>query len=307
MLDLGRLRALHAVATHGSVHAAALALGYTPSAVSQQLAKLERETGTVLLERRGRGVALTDAAEGLASTAKQVLALVEQAEVRLEEQRGRPVGRLDLATFATASRGLLPRPLAWLAREYPDLDIRVSELDPHLAVELVARGELDLAVVHDWENTPLAMPEGLAKADIGVDVADVLLHREHPLAARAELNPLELAGARWITQPPGSICHDWLVRTLRGSGVEPVFAHQVTEYQSQLALAAQGLGVCLLPRLGRGPVPEQLVVRRLTPAPTRRLFAVWRQQASRRPAISVTVAALREHWAERDTAPAPKG
>ncbi|MGW0516915.1 LysR family transcriptional regulator [Crossiella sp. NPDC003009] len=307
MLDLGRLRALHAVAVHGSVNAAAAALGYTPSAVSQQLAKLERETGTVLLERRGRGIALTDAAEDLAGTAKQVLALVEQAEVRLEEQRGTPIGRLSVATFATAARGLMPGPLAELARAYPELDVRLTELDPHLAVDLVARGELDLAVVHDWENTPLAMPEGLARTDIGVDVADVLLHQDHPLATRTELSPLELVGARWICQPPGSICHDWLIRTLRGGGVEPVLAHQVTEYQSQLALAARGLGVCLLPRLGRGPVPEGVVVRPLVPTPTRRLFAVWRQQATRRPAIAATVAALRAHWADRDTADAPKG
>ncbi|MCK2243928.1 MULTISPECIES: LysR family transcriptional regulator [unclassified Crossiella] len=307
MLDIGRLRALHAVAVHGSVNAAAAALGYTPSAVSQQLAKLERETGTTLLERRGRGIALTDAATELAGTAKEILALVEQAEVRLEEQRGLPVGQLTLATFATAARGLLPGPLAELAREYPELDVRLTELDPHLSMDLVARGELDLAVVHDWENTPLAVPEGLARADIGVDVADVLLHESHPLAARAELSPLELTGARWICQPPGSICHDWLIRTLRGGGVEPVLAHQVTEYQSQLALAAQGLGVCLLPRLGRGPVPAHVVVRPLVPTPTRRLFAVWRQQATRRPAISVTVAALRAHWADRDTASAPMG
>ncbi|MBP2474536.1 DNA-binding transcriptional LysR family regulator [Crossiella equi] len=307
MLDLGRLRALHAVATHGSVNAAATALGYTPSAVSQQLAKLERETGTVLLERRGRGVVLTDAAEGLALTAREVLALVEQAEVRLEEQRGRPVGRLTVGSFATAARGLLPAALAGLAAEYPDLDVRLTELDPHLSIELVVRGELDLAVVHDWENTPIGVPDGLARQALGVDVADVLVHETHPLAARAEVRPEELASTRWICQPPGSICHDWLVRTLRGDGVEPVLAHQVTEYSSQLALAARGLGACLLPRLGRGPVPPGVVVLPLVPTPTRRLFAVWRRQATRRPAISVAVAALRGHWAERDTAPAPLG
>lgn len=92
MLDLGRLRALHAVAVHGSVGAAAAALGYTPSAVSQQIAKLERETRTTLLERSGRGVRLTDDARQLADTAQQLMSLVEEAEVRLEERRGCPPG-----------------------------------------------------------------------------------------------------------------------------------------------------------------------------------------------------------------------
>src|SRR4029453_17149490 len=97
MLDIGRLRALHAVATYGSVGAAADALGYTPSAVSQQLAKLERETRTPLLERRGRGVALTDAAQHLAATAAQVLDLVEQAELDLGGHGGQGEGGMGPA------------------------------------------------------------------------------------------------------------------------------------------------------------------------------------------------------------------
>src|SRR5690348_7467120 len=137
MMDLGRLRALHAVAVHGSVGGAAAALGFTPSAISQQIAKLERETRTVLLERQGRGVVLTDAARELAATAQRVLALVEQAEVRLEEQRGRAVGRLLVAAFATGARGLLPGALADLRVRCPDLDVRLLETDPYLAAELV--------------------------------------------------------------------------------------------------------------------------------------------------------------------------
>src|SRR5690349_17557128 len=102
MLDLARLRALHAVHVHGSVGAAATALGYTASAVSQQIAKLERETRTTLLERQGRGVALTEAAQLLAETAQELMAIVERAEVALEERRGRPTGRLTMAAFPTA-------------------------------------------------------------------------------------------------------------------------------------------------------------------------------------------------------------
>src|SRR6266545_4351302 len=130
MLDLSRLRALHAVATYGSVGAAAAALGYTPSAISQQLAKLERETRTTLLEKRGRGIVLTDAAQQLATTAAQVLELVEEAELKLEEQRGQAIGELVIAAFPTAARGLLPVALPRLIGENPALDVRVVESDP---------------------------------------------------------------------------------------------------------------------------------------------------------------------------------
>ncbi|MBV9845583.1 MAG: LysR family transcriptional regulator [Kutzneria sp.] len=302
MIDLGRLRALHALAVHGSIHAAAAALGYTPSAVSQQIAKLERETGTKLVERRGRGVVLTDAARALAETADSVLALVEQAEVRLEEQRDEVLGTVTVAAFATACRGLLPHVVAGLAAVHPRLDVRVREVDPTDAVGLVARGEIDIAVVHDWTNTPLAVPESLARTPIGEDNADVLMPADHPLAHRRTVRPEDLVHQRWICQPAGTICHDWLVRTFRGAQVEPVVAHHITEYETQLAFLRAGIGVALVPRLGRAEVPAGIRVLPLLPTPTRRLFAVWRAQAARRPAIRAAVAALQQCWARRQTA-----
>jgi DNA-binding transcriptional LysR family regulator len=296
VLDLARLRALHAVGAHGSVAAAATALGYTPSAVSQQIGKLERETGAVLLERQGRGVVLTDAAQLLAKTAERLLAIVEEAEVALEEQRGHPTGRLTVAAFATAARGLLPDVLAALTAAYPSLDLRLSEVDPHLSVDLVDRGMVDLAVTHDWDIAPLPAPEGLERAAIGDDRCDVLVPAGHPLAVRRDLVRSDLVAARWICQPPGQVCHDWLMRTMRAAGTEPDVAYQVAEYQTQLALVAAGLGIALVPRLGRGPLPGGVVALRLEPAPVRGLFAVWRKGASRRPAITEAVRVLRERW-----------
>ncbi|AHH96454.1 LysR family transcriptional regulator [Kutzneria albida] len=296
MIDLGRLRALHAVAVHGSINAAAAALGYTPSAVSQQIAKLERETRTTLLERRGRGVVLTDAARSLAGTAHSVLALVEQAEIRLEQLRGAAVGRVRLGAFATACRGLLPPAVAALAAEQAELDLRVLEVDPPSAVEMVSRGELDVAVVHDWTNTPLAVDESLARHPLGEDHADVLVPAGHRLAEQSSVQPEDLVGERWICQPAGSICHDWLVRTMREARVEPIVAHEITEYQTQLEFLALGQGIALLPRLGRAALPPTVRALRLRPVPTRRLFAVWRERASRRPAIAVTVQALVRTW-----------
>ncbi|MFE1550656.1 LysR family transcriptional regulator [Streptomyces sp. NPDC058718] len=296
MLDLGRLRALHAVAVHGSVGAAASALGYTPSAVSQQIAKLERETRTTLLERSGRGIRLTDEAHQLAATAQQLLAIVEEAEVRIEERRGLPSGRLTIGCFASAARGLMPRALAELARRHPDLDARLSEVDPHLSIDLVARGVIDLAVVHDWDIAPLPTPPGVERAAVGDDLCDILVHRDHRLAGRASVRREELADERWISQPPGTVCHTWLTRTLRATGFEPLIAHQAEENHTQVALVAAGLGIALVPRLGRGGLPPEVTPVHLDPVPTRRLHAMWRTGAARRPAIRETVRTLQELW-----------
>lgn len=299
MMDLGRLRALHAVAVHGSVGGAAAALGFTPSAVSQQISKLERETRTVLLEKQGRGVVLTDAARQLADTARQVLSLVEQAEVTLEEQRGEAVGRLLVASFATAARGLLPGVLAELRGSCPDLDVRLLETDPYLANELVARGEADLAVVQDWTTVPLPVQDGLSRLDLGEDPVDLLLPAGHPLGELAVVPVARLCGQRWISVPPGNICHDWLVRTMREAGEEPDVVHQVGEFETQIALIDAGLGLGLVPRLGRGPLPPGVLARPVVPEPSRRVYALWRTRTSRRPAITAALDALRDHWARR--------
>ncbi|MFJ3336789.1 LysR family transcriptional regulator [Streptomyces sp. NPDC086766] len=296
MLDLQRLRALHAVSVHGTVGAAAAALGYTSSAVSQQIAKLERETRTVLLERAGRGVRLTDEAHQLVATARELMAIVERAETELEERRGLPAGRLTVAAFASAARGLMPPVLADLARRHPALDARLSEIDPHLSVDLVAKGAVDLAVAHDWDIAPLPAPAGVEHALIGDDLCDLLVPAGHPFAGRTAVRRAELGGERWICQPPGRVCHDWLLRTLRAAGHEPDVVHQADENPTLVALVAAGLGVALIPRLGRGPLPDGVVEVPLDPLPVRRLYALWRQGAARRPSIAETVRTLRAHW-----------
>ncbi|MFF7183887.1 LysR family transcriptional regulator [Streptomyces sp. NPDC008222] len=296
MLDLQRLRALHAVSVHGTVGAAAAALGYTPSAVSQQIAKLERETRTTLLEREGRGVRLTDEARQLAATAQTLMAIVERAETELEERRGVPAGRLTVAAFPSAARGLMPGVLADLGRRHPALDARLTEIDPHLSVDLVAKGAVDLAVVHDWDIAPLPAPPGVEQAVIGDDLCDLLVPAGHPFAGRESVRREELGGERWICQPPGRVCHDWLLRTLRAAGHEPEVVHQADENPTLVALVAAGLGVALIPRLGRGPLPPEVVEIALDPMPVRRLYALWRAGAARRPAIAQTVRTLQEFW-----------
>jgi DNA-binding transcriptional LysR family regulator len=293
MLDLERLRALHAVARYGTVSAAADVLHVTTSAVSQQVAKLERETGQKLLERNGRGVRLTDAAEILVGHADRILSLVEVAKADLEAYRGTAVGELSVAAFPTAVRGLIAAALAQLRDEHPQLRMRVREVDPIDSIPLVARGELDLAIVQDWNNEPLALPEGLAKGVLCDDVVDLALPADHPLAGNDIVDLKELAGDPWIASTPGTICAAWLANTLRATDSEPQIDHMAYEYGSQLALVAVGLGAAVLPRLGRCDVPDGVRVVPVRPRLTRRVYAIWRAEAARRPAIRAAVDALR--------------
>ncbi|ARF54067.1 LysR family transcriptional regulator [Streptomyces gilvosporeus] len=294
MLNLDRLRVLRAVARHGSVSVAADGLHVTTSAVSQQIAKLERETGQQLLAKNGRGVRLTDAGRLLADHAGRILSQVELAQAELEEHRGRAVGELRLAAFPTAARGLFPAALVSLRTEHPQLRAQLRELEPDDSVRGVVRGDLDLAVVLDWHNRPLPLPEGLAKAPLLDDLADVAMPADHPLAQRETVDLEEFADDEWISWPQAEFCHDWLLFTLRSSGVEPRITHMAEEHHTQLALIAAGLGVAVAPRLGRGPVPAGVSVVPVRHTMCRHVYAIWRADADRRPSIRAAVAALQQ-------------
>ncbi|MEV5147467.1 LysR family transcriptional regulator [Streptomyces sp. NPDC052727] len=293
MLNLERLRTLDALARHGSVSAAADALHVTTSAVSQQLGKLEREVGQQLLAKNGRGVRLTDAGRLLSEHAARILSQVELAQSDLEAHRGQVVGELRLSAFPTAARGLFPTALGALRTEHPGLRVRSSELEPEQGIAGVVRGDLDLAVVLDWYNKPMPVPDGLVKAPLLDDPAEVAMPATHRLADRDEVDLTEFAEDEWITWGEGEFCHEWLMFTLRSKGVEPIVGHRAGETHTQLGLVAAGLGVCIAPLLGRHPVPEGVVLVPLKQRVRRHVYVVWRADADRRPSIRAAVEALR--------------
>jgi DNA-binding transcriptional LysR family regulator len=292
MLNVDRLRALHAVAAQGSILAAADALHVTTSAVSQQLAKLEREVGRPLLEKQGRGVTLTDTGRRLVVHTEQVLSMLEQAEAELEATRDVVSGRLHIAGFATSVRGLAPQALVSLRAAYPHLQATLRELEPAEALPLLSRREVDLVIAQDWANAPIALSDGVVKAPIVDDVADIALPRSHRLASGVSVALDDLVSEPWITWLEGSICHDWLMHMLRRRGHEPRVAHTASEYQTQLALVGAGLGAAVIPRLGRGPVPRGVKILQSEPPLRRHVYAVWRKDASRRAAIRAAVEAF---------------
>jgi len=297
MIDLGRLRALHAVASCGTVLAAADALHCTPSAVSQQLAKLERETGSTLVERDGRRLRLTDAGRLLAGHAERVLATVDEAEAALAAHRDTVTGRLTVAAFATACRALLPWALHRLESEHPELATGLVEVNPHEGLEMLHRGHADLAVLDDWPEAALHYPPGIARVELGRDVADLIVPSGHRLTGRTTL--AKARGERWIASKAGDICHEWLIRVL--PGVQPDF--HVGEFETQLTLIAAGLGVAMIPRLARPTLPDGVRVVTVSPEPSRRVVVAWREASAARPAIRAAELALRESWRRQERQP----
>ncbi|MEU4286126.1 LysR family transcriptional regulator [Nocardiopsis dassonvillei] len=294
MLSVDRLRVLHTIAAHGSLSAAAEALHVTNSAVSQQLTKLEREVGQPLVERNGRGVRLTDAAELLVEHTARILSMVQRAEAALEAHRDDVTGHLRLSATPTAVRGLLPHALSSLREAHPGLRVELHEEEPHESVPAMARGDADLAMVVDWIGAPLNLPSGMSRAPLMEDVGDIALPADHPLAHREILAPEEILDLPWISWSRGSICDDWLHGLIRAHGGEPNVIHNVEEHQTKLALIAAGIGAAVMPRLGCGPLPEGVRVVPVQPALVRQVYVFWRTDASRRPGIRATVRALRE-------------
>jgi len=293
MIELGALASLRAVDTYGSVVAAADALGFTPSAVSQQVKRLERQTGVPLLERVGRGVILTDHGRHLVEAGGRLLTDLEEVESTLHQRAGTVAGHLRLTAFSTAMRGLVAPVVRELLGTHLDLTLTLTEREPWDTVDLVASGQADLGVVHRWGDVPIAIPDHLDATVVAHDLADVVVRRDHPLAARDVVTPSDLVDEQWIATPEGTICRQWLTRMYAGTGRLPQIAHTAMEFDSHLALVRAGLGVALVPRLGRQPLGDELVgVPARDPEPTRDVIAVHRRSMAASPAVQAVLDGL---------------
>jgi DNA-binding transcriptional LysR family regulator len=294
MIDLDALVSLRAVDDHGSVVAAADALGFTPSAVSQQVKRLERQAGVPLLERVGRGVMLTSHGRHLVDAGGRLLTDLEEIEAGLHRVAETVAGHLRLACFSTSTRGLVAPVVRDVLAAHPDLTLTISEREPWDTVDLVASGQADIGVVHSWGDVPLSIPDHLTTTPLARDVADVIVPREHRLAGRRRVSPRDLVDEGWIATPEGTICRQWLSRMYDGTGRLPRIAHQSMEFDSHIALVRAGLGIALIPRLGRAALPDDVVaVAAHDPEPTREIIAVHRRSMADSPAVRVVVDALR--------------
>ena len=291
MIDARRLRVLREVSQQGTLAAAADALHLTPSAVSQQLAALEREIGMPVIERNGRGVRLTGAAEVLVGHANLVLAQLEAAAADVAAYSEGIVGTVRLAGFAT-SLGELVAPAAVALREtHPRLTLTVEEAEAPGCFLALARGDVDIALSMASRQAP--EDSRFRRRALMADTLDAVLPAGHRLAGRRQIPLAELAGEDFVGPPDGSSCHDVTVTGCAAAGFAPAFRHRTLDFHAAMALAAAGLGVALIPRLGQTAVPPGAIVRPLAdPAPARHVFAATRAGAEGRPAVAAVLDAL---------------
>ncbi len=293
MLNASRLRMLTELEDRGSLAAVADALGYTPSAVSQQLAKLEAETGRVLLEPVGRGVILTDAGHLLAGHGREVLERLELAERALADT-GELTGRLRVGSFQTAARALVLPAFAELAKRHPALTLELADHEPEASLPLLRAGELDVAIVEEYPHAPRERDPRLERHELGSDEMLVALPARHPLArAGGPVRLADLSEESWATPWAGTAYSAMVERACRAAGFEPQVRHHVTDFATLLDLARAGLSVALVPALGGRSEGRGLALRPLAGSGLRRqIFAATRRSAAGTRAVDAFLAAL---------------
>jgi DNA-binding transcriptional LysR family regulator len=298
MLHLGRLRLLRELSERGTIAAVADALQFTPSAVSQQLAMLEREAGVPLLQRAGRGVRLTDAALVLVHHAAELLDRAAVAEADLAAVAGTVAGRARIAGFESVLLRIALPAIGRLERDYPRLRCEVLEAEPEDSLPALAVGDVDLVIGDEWQHQPIRLPAGVERHELFEDPVFLLVPEGHLATSLAEV-----ADAPWVTGEAGLGWAEMTRRACRAhGGFELDVRHQTMDATVAIALVAHGLGVTLLPALALGDHPG--VLRRSTPV-HRAVFAATRAVDAARPSTQAALRAVQAASAEASEAAAP--
>lgn len=294
MLDLHRLRLLREVAGRGTVHAAARALGYTPSAISQQLSVLEREAGAPLLERVGRNVRLTDAGTVLVRHAVLLLDGMEAAEAELAGvAAGRPAGRVRVSAFQSAFLGIVVPALRTLIAGFPDIRVEAAEIEVEQAAPALRLHQLDAVVGDEYEGQPRAVHADLTRETLLQEDIRLVLPAGHPQAS-ADAVPLRgLADLSWAASSPGTGHREMQIRACRQfGGFEPDLRYSSDDFFTQLELVRTTGAGALLPGLVLAHPAPGVVVKPLADASiAREVFLLTR--AARTPAVAAVAEALR--------------
>lgn len=276
MLDVRRLRVLKEVAAKGSFSAAAESLAYTQSAVSQQIAALEREAGMQLLERTARGVHLTDAGRVLAGHADDILRRLADAEAELEAMAGLRGGRLRLVAFPSAGGSIMPEAVARFRERHPAVEVTLAPAEPDEAVDALRAGEADIGLTIE---TTWAKPgdDAMARTHLLDDPMYIVLPVGHTQATKPKVKVADLAEDPWILGSGDASCPDSqiLIRACNAAGFEPRIAFQSDDYNAIQGFIATGMGISMIPDLALTNVRKDVVVRSLgVNAPVRRISAI---------------------------------
>ena len=290
-LDVGRLRLLREIGTRGSIAAAARVLGLTPSAVSQQLAVLERECGVSLVDRSPRGVVLTGAGRVLAARAGEVLDLLASARAELDRVAGTLAGPVRVAAVASAALTFVSAAARALREQHAGLELSVTVAEPARALDLLLAGDVDLAVVDEYDYVPLALPDYVVGHDLLTEPLVVVVPAgwsgpRHPRLA-------DLAETAWVMPPDEAACGHAVRSACRAAGFEPAVRWTSDDMLVLVRAVADGHGITVLPRLSVAADAARVQVLALREPPlSRRLRAVARSSTLARPAVAAAQAAL---------------
>ncbi|GAA3219941.1 LysR family transcriptional regulator [Nonomuraea helvata] len=292
MLEVRRLRLLHELAHYGTVSATAEALRLTGPAVSQQLAALEREAGTALLEKRGRTLVLTAAGQLLVSHADIILADVAAAESALASLRANGSGTVRLAAFPSAARNLVA-PI-WTA--VPGVTLRLVEQEPDSATATLMHREVDIAVVHSYTLLPREMPVNCEEHAIADDPVLLALSpetaRERGLAQGQKASLARFADSPWLVPSKEYSCHEMIQRACGAVSFVPDVVAEATDFAVIVALVAAGAGVALVPRMALPQAHAPVSLHPLTKPVVRKIYALTRTGVARRPDVRAVLGAL---------------
>ncbi len=287
-MDVRRLQVLRAVVHSGSVTAAARALDYTPSAVSQQIAALEKEAGTALLERVGRGVRPTAAGVLLSEHAELVARQLDLAETALADLLAGRTGRLAVHYFATAGAFLVAPAVAHVRREHPGVRVELKLADDAQNLAAVRDGHADAVLVVGEEQCA-----GVRVTPLLDDPYTVVLHPDHPAARLDTVDLASLADEPWVGSEWPGPCLDAQLAAFTNAGFRPHFVVDSEDYVTAQGFVAAGLGVALIPRLGLGGARDDIAVRPLAaPSSARRICVGVRENTELTPALRTFVEAL---------------
>lgn len=291
MLDLHRLRLLLELERHGTMAAVAQALSYSPSAISQQIAQLERDVGVPLLEKIGRGVRLTPEARILVRHTGAVLDRLERAEAEVAAARESATGTLRLASFQSVLVALLPDTLSLLAQRHPLLRLTIVELEPEQALTRLREGDLDLVLGQHYPGQAPGLSEGLVEEHLTEDSLHLARPGSGPLAG-APASVADLAEVPWVMAPTSTAAGAWAFRVCRSAGFEPDVRFETPDLMVQLHLVSSGHAVGFLPGLLGTALTEGVRLTELGPEHRRRLTTLTRRATAGHPSVRAVREAL---------------
>src|SRR3954470_11735626 len=295
MLNPQRLRVFREVADRGSFSAAAEALSYTQSAVSQAVAALEAELGIALLERNRRGARPTNAGAALVAHADGILAQLDAAEAEVAAIAGVRGGQLTMASFPTAGATIVPLAVAMFRDAHPDVALTLAEGEPEEIAPRLRGGEFDLALLFEFEGVSEGLGTGLRRIELLEDPMYLALPDAHPFADAPRIRLQDLSAESWVQTSADSPCARHVVRSCHAAGFEPSVSFETDDYQTVQGLVAAGVGVALIPQLALSTARGDITVRALHPrAPVRTVLAATAQRARTSPAAARMLEVLAE-------------